>query len=99
MEDTARSDRRFGARVPYPMQVLIVSAEHAWVADVADLSEGGCGVFRPKLCFLAPGNVAQLYFFHGTGPAVSVSALIARVGERHLGFEYHELQTVPPTSR
>lgn len=98
MEEIAPSDRRFGSRVPYAMQVLIVSSDQAWVADVADLSEGGCGVFRPKSCFLAPGNMAQLFFFSGTGPAVAVSALIARVGERHLGFEYHDLQTVPPTA-
>ena len=99
MEDATDTNRRSGGRVPYAMQVLIVSGEHAWVADVVDLSEGGCGVFRPKLCCLAPGNMAQLYFFQGVGPAVAVSALIARVAERHLGFEYHELQTVPPTAR
>ncbi len=56
-------------------------------------------MFRPGGCLLHEGNVAQLLFFSGTGPAVPVSARIARVTERHLGFEYHELQTIPPSLR
>lgn len=99
MEETLIKDRRTGDRVPFAIQVMIVHGDLAWAADVLDLSEGGCGVFRPAGCLLHEGNVAQLLFFHGTGPAVPVSARIARVTERHLGFEYHELQTIPPSLR
>ena len=99
MEETMVNDRRTGDRVPFAIQVMIVHGDLAWAADVLDLSEGGCGVFRPAGCLLHEGNVAQLLFFHGTGPAVPVSARIARVTERHLGFEYHELQTIPPSLR
>ncbi len=99
MEETLLNDRRTGDRVPFAIQVMIVHGDRAWVADVLDLSEGGCGVFRPGGCLLQEGNVAQLLFFSGTGPAVSVSARIARVTERHIGFEYHELQTIPPSLR
>ncbi len=97
MEETLLKDRRTAARVPFAIQVMIVHGDLAWVADVLDLSEGGCGVFRPGGCLLREGNVAQLLFFQGSGPAVPVSARIARVTERHLGFEYHELQTIPPS--
>lgn len=97
MEDFLPSERRAGDRVPFALQVMIVIDDQAWVTDVLDLSEGGCGVFRPLTCPLREGNVAQMYFFSGTGPAVPVSARLARVTERHLGFEYHELQTVPPS--
>jgi hypothetical protein len=97
MEELKLKDRRFADRVPFAMQVLIQHADHAWVADVLDLSEGGCGVFRPSGCLLRVGNVAQLFFFVGPGRAVPVSARIARVTERHLGFEYHEPQSIPPT--
>ena len=99
MEETLIKDRRSGHRVPFAIQVMIIHGELAWAADVLDLSEGGCGVFRPGGCMLQEGNVAQLLFFGGTGPAVPVSARIARVTDRHLGFEYHELQTIPPTLR
>ncbi len=99
MEETLLKDRRTGDRVPFAIQVMIVHGDLAWAADVLDLSEGGCGVFRPAGCLLHEGNVAQLLFFGGTGPAVPVSARIARVTERHLGFEYHELQTIPPSLR
>jgi hypothetical protein len=98
MEDfLASKERRFDLRVPYAMQVMILCNGLAWVADVLDLSNGGCGVFRPKGCVLMEGNVAQLVFFQGTGQAIVVSARIARITERHLGFEYHEQQSIPPT--
>lgn len=99
MEETLVKDRRTSHRVPFAIQVMIVHGDLAWAADVLDLSEGGCGVFRPDGCLLQEGNVAQLLFFSGTGPAVSVSARIARVTERHIGFEYHDLQTIPPSLR
>lgn len=97
MEDDGASERRSNIRVPYAMQVMILCGDLAWVADVLDLSEGGCGVFRPKGCVLREGNVARLLFFETNGQAVAVSARIARIGERHLGFEYHETQTIPPS--
>jgi PilZ domain len=96
MEAYWMNERRSGMRVPYAMQVMIVFGEQAWVADVVDLSDGGCGVFRPRQCYLIEGNVARLFFFQSTGPAVGVSARIARLTDRHVGFEYHELQSVPP---
>ncbi len=97
MEDFAAKERRFGLRVPYALQVMILYDDLAWVADVLDLSEGGCGLFRPKGCVLMEGNVARLAFFQGSGQAVAVSARIARITERHLGFEYHEQQSIPPS--
>ncbi len=99
MEDTLLKDRRTGNRVPFAIQVMIVHGDLAWVADALDLSKGGCGVFRPAGCLLHEGNVAQLLFFGGTGRAVPVSARIARVTEPYLGFEYHEMQTIPPSLR
>jgi PilZ domain len=97
MEDALLKERRAGDRVPFAIQVMVVHDALAWVADVLDLSEGGCGIFRPQGCLLREGNVAQLLFFQGSGRAVPVSARIARVTERHIGFEYHELQTIPPS--
>jgi hypothetical protein len=97
MEDYAVRERRYAIRVPYAMQVMILYGDFAWAADVLDLSEGGCGVFRPKGCVLHIGNVARLLFFEGSGPATAVSARIARITDRHLGFEYHEPQSIPPS--
>lgn len=97
VEELFLRERRAGDRVPFAIQVMVVYGDMAWAADVLDLSEGGCGIFRPIGCLLREGNVAQLFFFEGTGPAVPVSARIARVTERHIGFEYHEPQTIPPS--
>jgi hypothetical protein len=97
MEELLLKERRAGDRVPFAIRVMLVYGEAAWATDVLDLSEGGCGIFRPAGCLLREGNVAQLFFFEGTGPAVPVSARIARVTERHIGFEYHETQTIPPS--
>jgi PilZ domain len=96
MEDLLLKERRAGLRLPFAIQVMIVCDTLAWAADVLDMSEGGCGVFRPTGCLLREGNVARLLFFEGPGPAVSVSARIARISERHIGFEYHEPQRIPP---
>ncbi len=96
-EDTLLSERRSDFRVPYAMQVMILLDNNAWVADVLDMSQGGCGIYRPKGCVLHEGNVAKLLFFQSVGQAVAVSARIARITERHLGFEYHEPQSIPPS--
>jgi len=96
MEALLASDRRNADRVPFASQVMIVYGEFAWAADVLDMSEGGCGVFRPAGCLLRVGNVSRLLFFQGPGPAVPVSARIAWINDRHIGFEYHEPQSVPP---
>jgi PilZ domain len=97
MEDVALNERRFADRVPFALQVMILHGDMAWAADVLDLSEGGCGVFRPAGCLLSVGNVSRLLFFQGSGPAVPVSARIARIDDRHIGFEYHEPQAIPPS--
>ncbi len=97
MEQVLTKERRDSLRVPYASKVLIQHGDLAWASDVLDFSEGGCGVFRPAGCLLRIGNVAQLFFFEGSGPAVRVSARIARITERHIGFEYHEPQAIPPT--
>lgn len=97
MEELLSKERRAGDRVPFAIQVMVVCNDMAWAADVLDLSDGGCGIFRPVGCLLREGNVAQLFFYQGIGPAVPVSARIARVTERHIGFEYHDAQTIPPS--
>ena len=97
MEEIQLKERGFADRVPFAIQVLIQHGDAAWVADVLDLSEGGCGIFRSTGCLLREGNVARLFFFQGSGSAVPVSARIARMTERHIGFEYHDAQTIPPS--
>ncbi len=86
-------------RVPYAAQLLVVCDMLAWHAEVQDLSEGGCGIFRPEQCSLEVGQIVRLFFFEQPGPALGVDARVARVEQRTLGFEYHEPQTVPPTRR
>jgi hypothetical protein len=90
--------QRFADRVPYAAQVMVLRDNDAWVGEVKDLSEGGCGLFRTPDCDLDVAEVVLLVFFEGPGRAVSVPARVARVSSGSLGFEYHEPQTIPPTT-
>lgn len=90
------NDHRFSDRVPYAARVMVIRSAQAWVGEVKDLSEGGCGLFRPADCVLEVAQIVQLVFFDEPGPAVLVDARVARVEDGSLGFEYHEPQAVPP---
>ncbi len=90
------NEHRSSDRVPYAAQVMVVRGQQAWLGEVKDLSEGGCGLFRPSECTLDVAEIVQLVFFEEPGPAVVVDARVARVERGSLGFEYHEPQAVPP---
>jgi hypothetical protein len=90
------NDHRFSDRVPYAARVMVICGQQAWLGEVKDLSEGGCGLFRPAACSLDVAEIVQLVFFEEPGPAVVVDARVARVENGSLGFEYHEPQAVPP---
>jgi hypothetical protein len=91
------SDRRDGDRVPYASRVMIVRGESAWFAQLLDMSEGGCGVFRPEGCTLLEDDVVRLFFYQEQETtAVIVTARVARVSDDQIGIEYHDPQTVPP---
>ena len=89
--------QRFSERVPYAAQVLVLRDGDAWLGEVKDLSEGGCGLFRTADCDLDVAEVVLLVFFELPGRAVTVPARVARVNSGSLGFEYHEPQTIPPS--
>lgn len=91
---------RAAERVPFAAQLMVVRGTAAWFVDLIDLSEGGCGVFRPEDCALQQDHVVQLFFYtQNNAPSVMVPARVARVAERQIGFEYHELQAVPPVTQ
>lgn len=89
--------QRFSERVPYAAQVLVLRDGDAWLGEVKDLSEGGCGLFRTADCDLDVAEVVLLVFFELPGRAVTVPARVARVNSGSLGFEYHEPQAIPPS--
>ena len=98
MEAALATERRDGERVPFGSRVMIVHGESAWFAQLLDLSEGGCGVFRPDGCALHEDEVIRLFFYQDDATnAVIVPARIARIDATRIGVEYHEPQTVPPT--
>lgn len=90
---------RWSDRVPFAARVMVLRDDDAWVGEVTDLSEGGCGLFRPDQCNLEVAEIVRLVFFDETGPGVVVDARVARVENGSLGFEYHEVQSVPPRRR
>ena len=96
MDAIEASERRLADRVPFAARVMIVHATSAWFAELLDLSEGGCAVFRPTGCELDEEALVRLFFHDGDGPAVVVAARVARTDGTRIGFEYHEPQTVPP---
>lgn len=99
MPDDLNNPGRDSFRVPYAAMVMVVRDADAWVCQLQDLSSGGCGVFRPSQCTLQEADIVRLYFYEEVGPAVAVNARVARVEDTSLGFEYHELQDVPPVRR
>jgi len=91
-------ERRSDVRVPYASRVMVLSRETAWFARLIDLSEGGCGIFRPNGFALAPDDLVRLFFHENDdATAVIVDARVARVTQSQVGLEYHDPQTVPPT--
>ena len=95
------ANARWSDRVPFAAKVMVLRDDQAWVGEVTDLSEGGCGLFRPADCSLEVAQIVKLVFFDEIqgGPAVVVDARVARVENGSLGFEYHETQSVPPALR
>ena len=95
------ANARGSDRVPFAARVMVVREQDAWLGEVTDLSEGGCGLFRPAECRLEVAEIVRLVFFDEVepGPAVVVDARVARVENGLLGFEYHEPQSVPPVRR
>lgn len=95
------ANARSSDRVPFAAKVMLLRDDQAWVGEVTDLSEGGCGLFRPDECDVEVAQIVRLVFFDEglAGPAVVVDARVARVESSSLGFEYHEPQLVPPVRR
>lgn len=92
------AERREGIRLPYASRVMIVRGEQAWFAQVLDLSEGGCGAFRPDGCRLQEEEVVRLFFYPDDETnAVVVPARVARADDAHIGIEFHEPQSIPPS--
>lgn len=97
MNATAHCERRDGNRVPYESRVMIVHGDRAWFTQLLDLSEGGCGAFRPDGCKLQQEEVVRLFFYPSEETsALIVPARVARTDESRLGIEFHEPQTIPP---
>jgi len=97
---SATSDAHRGnERLPFAAEVLVAREDRGWRAEVLDFSESGCALLRPGHFDLHLGAVVTLYLLARNGPGVAVSARLARVGERDLGFEYHENQAIPPNFR
>ncbi len=100
MTITDPSAPRAAERVPFAARLMVVRGSAAWFVDLLDLSEGGCGVFRPDGCTLEEEHVVHLFFYmQDNAPAVMVPARVARVTDRQIGFEYHDLQAVPPVAK
>ena len=98
MNAVSPSERRDADRVPYASRVMIVRGESAWFAQLLDLSEGGCGVFRPDGCTLAADEVVRLFFYQDDATtAVIVPARVARVADGQIGWNTTSRRSVPPS--
>lgn len=90
------NNRRDNERLPFAAEVLVARPDRGWRTAVLDLSEGGCALLRPAGFELHIGAVVTLYFLTRTGPGPAVGARVARYGPRDVGFEYHDVQAIPP---
>ena len=96
-QQQSRNNQRFSPRVPFASELVVVHDREAWRTGLQDVSEGGCSALRPRDCDLIEGALVRLFFVNGPGRAVGVDARVARDDPRCIGFEYHELQSIPPT--
>jgi hypothetical protein len=96
---TSTEEGRTCERVPFAARVMVVHGESAWFSELVDLSEAGCGIFRPDGWVLEEDELVRLFFYREDAAAVNVAGRVARVTPTLVGFEYHEPQTVPPTAR
>jgi hypothetical protein len=100
MDAVLTTERREEGRVPFASRVMIVRGETAWFAQVLDISNSGCGVFRPDGCVLLEDEIVRLFFYQdGETAAAIVPARVARVCDTRIGIEYHEPQRIPPSHR
>lgn len=83
-------------RIACNLQLILHYGDRAWLVDAVDVSVGGCCVLRPPACDIEAEQVVTLIFPGRTGPAALVTARVARVDHSEMGFEYHEIQRVPP---
>jgi hypothetical protein len=98
MNAVIQDERRSADRVPYASRIMVLSRESAWFAQLIDVSEGGCGIFRPRGFELVPDDLVRLFFHQSDdAAAIVVDARIARVTPSRVGLEYHDPQTVPPS--
>lgn len=88
--------QRDADRVPYASDLIVLCGNEAWRTELLDVSEGGCGAFRPRDCTLEVDVLVRLFFMDGPGHAIGVDARVARDDGRGLGFEYLEPQAIPP---
>lgn len=93
---TTETSRRGWVRVPFAAQLMVLHDGSGWFADLYDLSAGGCAVFRPEAWSPQADNLVQLFFRRGGGSTNRVDARVARVTPTLVGFEYHDVQLVPP---
>ena len=99
MASMDESQGRATDRVPFASRVMVVHGESAWFAELLDLSETGCGIFRPEGWVLEEDELVRLFFPRDGSAAVNVPGRVARVTPTQVGFEYPDLQTVPPSPR
>ena len=98
MPEVVQAGQRGTDRVPYASRVMVLGRNSVWLARLVDLSEGGCGIFRPAGFDLAPDDLVRLFFVEGEDTAVvMVDARVARATTNRVGLEYHDLQAVPPS--
>jgi hypothetical protein len=94
--ETDPLQERQSERIACNLQLILQYGEAAWLVDAVDLSVGGCCVLRPPSCNIETEEVVVLIFPGRPGPAAMVTARVARVDHSEMGFEYHEIQQVPP---
>lgn len=81
-------ERRQVVRMTGQAQVLAVGAEQAFLAEITDLSDGGCRLRRPRGWPFHINQIVRLYIFNAPGPAQVVDARIAWYQDEDMGMEF-----------
>lgn len=67
---------------------LIVLAEEGFLTEVWDLSQGGARLGKPRKWPGAERATVRVFFMLDQETVISVSGLVVRVGEDHVGIQF-----------
>ena len=93
---TSNEERRNAPRHDYDCLVLIACGEDGFLGHIDNVSASGCCVTRPEDWALPDGTEVRLFLLIDQRHVFSAAAKVVWNSPRFVGFQYLEMQPLPP---